>query len=583
MGGDLVGDDADLHVIAVGQAEMLLGRDIAEHGGAEPADHGSADAAGDVVVAGCDIGGERPERVERRLAADGELLVHVFLDLVHRHVAGTLDHHLAILGPGDLRQFAQRLQLGELRGIVGVGDGAGPQPVAQRERHVIGAADVADLLEMLVEEAFPVMVEAPLGHDRTAAADDAGDAIDGERNVGQPHAGMDGEIVDALLRLFDQRVAEHVPGEILGNAADLFQRLVERHGADRHRRIAQDPVADVVDVAAGGEVHHRVGAPAGCPDHLFHLLGHRRGDSRIADIGVDLDQEITADDHRLGFRMVDVGRDDGAAARNLVAHELRRDVVGDRRTEALAIALQLGVRRLAAEVFANGDEFHFRRDDAGAGVSELGDGTSIPGPERLVAHREFRRQPLAGDEAIVLRLDQPTLVTLDIAARDDPFLPQARQAALDICLHVDVGVRPRRIVDRDRRLAGGRMHGDLAHRHAQAGMDDARFVDLARCRQFANGDGRGVDIHVRASSSDGDPVHAVRRKRRFAEGNTGILPDNQSRKCRPAKRSHRPYASMNWIRFNGSLRVTAVSQPLVGTPLVSLKGEPQAPFLSTGV
>ncbi|KJF68248.1 hypothetical protein RS75_09865 [Rhizobium nepotum 39/7] len=32
---------------------------------------------------------------------------------------------------------------------------------------------------------------------------------------------------------------------------------------------------------------------------------------------------------------------------------------------------------------------------------------------------------------------------------------------------------------------------------------------------------------------------------------------------------HRPYASMNWIRFNGSLRIKAESQPLDGTPLVN--------------
>jgi hypothetical protein len=35
------------------------------------------------------------------------------------------------------------------------------------------------------------------------------------------------------------------------------------------------------------------------------------------------------------------------------------------------------------------------------------------------------------------------------------------------------------------------------------------------------------------------------------------------------QRLHRPYASMNWIRFNGSLRAVAVSQPLAGTPLVN--------------
>ena len=45
VGGDLVGNHANLHVVAVGQAEMLLGRDVAKHRGAEPADHGGADGA----------------------------------------------------------------------------------------------------------------------------------------------------------------------------------------------------------------------------------------------------------------------------------------------------------------------------------------------------------------------------------------------------------------------------------------------------------------------------------------------------------------------------------------------------------
>src|SRR5579883_880811 len=69
VGGDLVGDHADLDVVAVGQAEMLLGRDVAEHRRAEPADHRGADARGDVVVARRDVGDERSQRVERRLAA----------------------------------------------------------------------------------------------------------------------------------------------------------------------------------------------------------------------------------------------------------------------------------------------------------------------------------------------------------------------------------------------------------------------------------------------------------------------------------------------------------------------------------
>ena len=155
-----------------------------------------------------------PERVERRLAAFLELLVHVDLDLVHRHVAGALDHHLAALAPRDLRQLAERFEFGELRAVVGVRDRAGAQPVAERERHVILAHQVADLLEALVEEALLVARQAPLRHDRAAARHDAGDAVRGERHVGEPHAGVDGEIVDALFALLDQRVLVDLPVEL---------------------------------------------------------------------------------------------------------------------------------------------------------------------------------------------------------------------------------------------------------------------------------------------------------------------------------------------------------------------------------
>ena len=211
--------------------------------------------------------------------------------------------------------------------------------------------------------------QAPLRHDRAAARDDAGDAVGGERHISQPHAGMDGEIVHALFALLDQRVLVAFPVELDRIAVDLLQRLVDRHGADRHRRIAQDPFAGVVDVAAGGEVHHRVGAPADRPDHLLHFLLHRGGDRRVADIGVDLHQKIAADDHRLEFGMVDVGRDDGAAARDFVAHEFRRDEGGQRRAKTFAVGdgcLRALQHFLAAEILALGDVDHFLGDDAGA-------------------------------------------------------------------------------------------------------------------------------------------------------------------------------------------------------------------------
>ena len=67
-------------------------------------------------------------------------------------MARSLDHHLHVVLPRDLGQLAQRLQLGDLRVVVGVGRATRAQPVAERERDVVGLHDLADLFEMRVEE-----------------------------------------------------------------------------------------------------------------------------------------------------------------------------------------------------------------------------------------------------------------------------------------------------------------------------------------------------------------------------------------------------------------------------------------------
>src|SRR3546814_3848629 len=72
-----------------------------------------------------------------------------------------------------------------LRLVIGVGDGAGAKAVAQRIGDVIGLHDLGDIVEMLVEEAFPVMGEAPFRHDRPAARDDAGDTLRRHRDIGR--------------------------------------------------------------------------------------------------------------------------------------------------------------------------------------------------------------------------------------------------------------------------------------------------------------------------------------------------------------------------------------------------------------
>jgi hypothetical protein len=101
---------------------VFLGRHVAEHGRSEPADHRRTDTAGDVVVTGCNVGGQRSQGVKRGFLAVGELQIHVLLDHVHRHMARTLDHHLHIVLPGDIGEFAESLQLTELGLVVGIVD-----------------------------------------------------------------------------------------------------------------------------------------------------------------------------------------------------------------------------------------------------------------------------------------------------------------------------------------------------------------------------------------------------------------------------------------------------------------------------
>ena len=168
-----------------------------------------------------------------------------------------------------------------------------------------------------------MMREAPFGEDGAAARHDAGHAIGGERNEAQQHTGVDGEIIHALLGLFDEGVAVNFPGQFLGLAADFFERLINRHGADGHGRVAENPFARGVDVLAGGQVHDGVRAPLGGPAHFLDLLLDARRDGAVADVGVDLHEEIAADNHRLGFGMIYVGRDDGAAGSDFRPDKLR--------------------------------------------------------------------------------------------------------------------------------------------------------------------------------------------------------------------------------------------------------------------
>ena len=326
---------------------MLLAGDVAQHVGAVPPDHRRADRRGDVVVTRRDVRHERAQRVERRLVAQLLLLADVDLDQVQRNVPRPLDHHLNVPGPRPRRQLPQRLQLGELGAVVRIGERPGSQRVAQRQRDVVAAGDLQQPVEVLVERVLPVVGRHPVGVQRPAARHDPRHSTQG---VFAQDPAVHGDVIDALLCLVLDHV-EQIVGRQLLDARDVLHRLVDGDGPHRHRRRVDDRLADAVDVAAGREVHHGVGPVVHGVVQFIELAGDITGDGGVADVGVDLDAGHLADRHRvepLGD-VLDVGRDDEAPARDLVADQLGR------------------------ELFALGDAVHLGGDGALAGAVHLSD------------------------------------------------------------------------------------------------------------------------------------------------------------------------------------------------------------------
>ena len=207
-----------------------------------------------------------------------------------------------------------------------------------------------------------MVLHHPLRQDGPSAADDAGDASRGQGDVLHQHARMDGHVIDALLGLFFDDLQQHVDGQVL-DAAHARESLIDGHGSDGHRRIRDDRFANARNVAAGGEIHHRVGAVLHGVAQLFELFVNVRRCCRVADVRVDLAARGHADAHRLKIGVIDVGGDDEAPTGDLVAH------------------------KFGAQSLALRDKPHLSGDRSLAGVMELRpDGIVHSGANPVTAH-----------------------------------------------------------------------------------------------------------------------------------------------------------------------------------------------------
>ena len=189
--------------------------------------------------------------------------------------------------------------------------------------------------------------------------------------------------------------------------------------------------------------------------------------------------------------MVDVVRNDRAPASDFIADKFRRDQIGDARAPALrafAVGGDQLFRHFAAQVLTLCHIFHFRRDDALAGIVHLADVRAClcaKWPLHHIGEGWHTAGAVRPQLAIVFRLHFACVILLDIAACHDPFAAQRGQAGIDVDICLGVCVRAGGVIDPNRRLIA--LQIDLSHRHANAGARARANVDLAAAANGASG------------------------------------------------------------------------------------------------
>ena len=152
------------------------------------------------------------------------------------------------------------------------------QTVSQRDCHIIFATDVANVIEVGIEETLLLMHRAPFGNDTSTTAHHPRKSSLREVHILKADTTMDREIIDTLLGLFDERIAEKSPCEILNLSTRFFKGLIHRNGTHGHRTVARNPFTRLRDIIARRKIHQCVAAPFAAPYSFLHLLFNTRGD-----------------------------------------------------------------------------------------------------------------------------------------------------------------------------------------------------------------------------------------------------------------------------------------------------------------
>ena len=240
---------------------------------------------------------------------------------------------------------------------------------------------------------------------------------------------------------------------------------------------------------------------------------------------------------------------------------------------------QLGL----THILTNGDELHFRCDDTGSGIGQLGDSLTWLRPKRTATARRQTGKlhqavllclagvfgMLSGEVAVVLRLYFAPIVFLHITTASDPSRPQRWQSFFGGTIKLWVSPRARAVIHPNRRIdlfgSAHQVRGALANlpeRHPNRWMQSADLINAVRVWQLLPAmrfkSGLGIGDH--------DEMSLELETVRLAVPSDSVrnVPDGTSRQTWAEKGY--PFAGMIRIRFHGSGAAAPLSAVISPAP-----------------
>jgi len=148
---DFVSDDARTNILFIRKTKVFFGSYIAEHRSTVPSNLGRTNRARDVIVAGGDVGDERPQSVNgasKQCRNSSSISPGCAASVRDQDLQSSLVRHVSKRVLSTLRAYAIR----RMGFIIGVINRAGAKTIAQTERNVISLHNFADFIEIRVEE-----------------------------------------------------------------------------------------------------------------------------------------------------------------------------------------------------------------------------------------------------------------------------------------------------------------------------------------------------------------------------------------------------------------------------------------------